>query len=102
MDPETKRLLEESLVVAKENNEMLKKVVRNQKWAAIYRTGYWFVIILFSFGAYYFVKPLMGNMLNLYSGGVSNMVNISDISKSLGDKKQMDEWNKLINDLNKN
>ncbi len=97
MDPETKRLLEESLVIAKENNEMLKKVVRNQKWAAIYRIGYWTVIILFSFGAYYFVKPLMGNMLNIYSGGVSNMGNISDISKGLGDSKQMDELIKLLN-----
>jgi len=99
MDPETKRLLEESLVITKENNEMLKKLVRNQKIANMYRIFYWSVIILSSVGAYYFIKPYLSSMSNLYSGGISGMsnININDVSKGLGDTKQMDELIKLLN-----
>ena len=96
MDPETKQLLKESLEVSKENNEMLKKIVRNQKWTNIYRVVYWGIIIFSSVGAYYFIQPYLSSMLNLYTGGVSNFGNINDITKSLGNKQQIED---LLNSL---
>jgi hypothetical protein len=86
MDPETKQLLRENLDIAKENNVMLKRIARSQKWAHISRFLYWGIIIFSSIGAYYFVKPFLGNLLNVY--GVSGGNNFSDFSKTFDNNKQ--------------
>ena len=99
MDPEVKKLLEENLRISKENNQLLLKVRSVQKWAQITRIIYWFVIIGVSLGAFYFIQPYLGNILNLYSGGVSGINNVSDISKNL--KNQQESVQSLIKELNK-
>lgn len=96
MDPETKQLLRESIDISKENNVMLKKMVRSQKWTNIYRVVYWSIIILSSFGAYYFIQPYLGSLINLYSGGVSGLENISDISKNLNLKTEKQQFQDLL------
>jgi hypothetical protein len=88
MDPEAKELLKKNLEVEEENNQMLKKMVRNQKLTNIYRVVYWSIIIFSSLGAYYFIQPYLSNLLNVYTGGVSGFNNISDITKNLSDKEQ--------------
>ena len=75
MDQEIKKLLEENLELAKENNELLKKVRNTQKLAQIYRIVYWVVIIGASYGAYYFVQPYIGGILDVYSGGGLDSLN---------------------------
>ncbi len=97
MDPETKQLLKDNLEIAKENNKMLSKMVRNQKWTNIYRVVYWGIIIFSSFGAYYFIQPYLGNLLNVY--GVSGINNVGDVTKTLNNNKQQME--DLINLLKK-
>jgi len=91
MDEETKKLLVE-------NNEMLKKLVFYQKWNQIYRICYWAIIILSALGAFYFLAPLMSNLVNVYTGGVGTS-SIGEIGKNLGDKTQMQD---LIKSLNSN
>jgi hypothetical protein len=98
VDPEVKQLLKENIALAKENNQLLRKLVHSQKMATIYRVVYWGIIILSSVGAYYFIQPYLGNLLNVYTGGVSGMNNISDITKSLSNKQQMED---LFNSLKK-
>ena len=83
MDQELKKLLEENLKVSKENNVILTKIRNVQRWGQITRVLYWVLIIGVSVGAFYYIKPYLGNLLNLYSGGVSNINNISDITKNL-------------------
>ena len=87
MDQELKKLLEENLKVSKENNVILTKIRSVQRWGQIARVLYWVLIIGVSVGAFYYIKPYLGNVLNLYSGGVSNMQNINDITKSLKDSQ---------------
>jgi uncharacterized membrane protein YraQ (UPF0718 family) len=96
MDPQTQQLLKESLEISKENNQMLKKMVRNQKWTNIYRVVYWGIIIFSSVGAYYFIQPFLGNLFNVYTGGVSNTSSMNDVFKNLNNKQQMQD---LINSL---
>jgi len=98
MDPEVKQLLEENLRLSKENNAMLLKVRSVQRWAQITRVLYWFVIVAAAFGAFYFLKPYVGNILNVYTGGVSGINNISDIKNSLSDQNQVQN---LLKELNK-
>ncbi|MDE2031065.1 MAG: hypothetical protein KGI58_02270 [Patescibacteria group bacterium] len=95
MDPETKQLLQENLDIAKENNLMLKKMVRSQKWTNIYRVVYWGIIILSSVGAYYFIQPFLGNLLNVY--GVSGVKNYGDVVNNLNSNKQ--QVQDLLNSL---
>ena len=83
MDQEEKHLLEENLRLSKENNVLLLKIRSVQRWAQITRIFYWFLIIGVSIGAFYFIKPYLGNLLNVYTGGVSGINNISDITKNL-------------------
>ena len=98
MDLEVKKLLEENLKISRENNELLLKVRRVQKWAQLTRVFYWIAIIGVSFGALYYLKPYLGNLINVYSGGVSNVENITDISKSLKDQQQIQDLLKSLNE----
>ena len=98
MDQEVRHLLEENLKLSKENNELLIKVRNVQRWQQITKIFYWIVIIAVSLGALYYLKPLLGNLTNLYTGGVSGINNISDITKNLSDQDQI---NNLLKELNK-
>ena len=90
MDENVKQLLTQNLMVAQENNLMLKKLVSAQKWAAVYRVVYWAVIIFSSIGAMVFLKPYLGNIISVYTGGglpTDTPVNIDSTIKSLNTNK---------------
>lgn len=97
MDPEVKHLLEENLKLSKENNQLLLKIRSVQRWAQITRVFYWVIIIGASFGALYYLKPYLGNLMNLYTGGVSGVQNFSDIKKSLSNQDQINDLLKSLN-----
>jgi hypothetical protein len=97
MDPYTKSLLEENLKLSKENNKLLLKIRSVQRWAQITRYLYWVVIIGVSFGAFYYIQPYLGNLLNVYTGGAYGMNNVGDITKSLSDKEQVQSLLKSLN-----
>jgi hypothetical protein len=98
MDPETKRLLEENLRLSQENNLMLIKVRNYLKWAQITKAFYWLLIIGISVGAFYFIKPYFGSLLNIYSGDISGLKGITSITTE-GDS--LDIMKSLLNQLNK-
>jgi len=83
MDPEIKQLLEENLRLSKENNQLLLKVRNVQKWAQITRIFYWIAIIGASFGALYYLKPYLGNLMNVYTGGISGSSSFSEMQDLL-------------------
>lgn len=62
MDDESKKMLEETLALAKENHEMLRKVRGAQKQAAFFRFMYWAFIILAGVGAFYFIQPYVDSI----------------------------------------
>ena len=96
MDEEIKGLLKENLSLSKENNQLLKKVRNFQRWSQITRFLYWFVIIGIAVGAFYFIQPYLGGVLNLYTGGVSDINSVKDINKTLS----VENWRDLIKDVN--
>ncbi len=69
MTPEEKSLLEETYRLTAENNAILKAVQRSNRMATIMRVLYWVVIIVMSFGAYYFIQPYLNMMLGLSGQG---------------------------------
>lgn len=98
MDLEVKQLLEENLKISKENNDLLLKIRSVQKWAQITRIFYWVAIIGASFGALYYLKPYLGNLMNVYTGGVSGINNFGDISESLSSQQQIQDLIKSLNE----
>lgn len=86
MDSETKELLKANFILNKENNELLKKIRKSQKWSQTSKAIYWFIIIAFGFGAWYFVQPYLESVLSVYSSvsggvsGINNLTNLSDVN----------------------
>jgi len=62
MDGEERQLLEKTFELAKENNKMLRKIRRGQKWASFMRMVYWIIIIGVSIGAFYYLQPYIEQM----------------------------------------
>jgi len=83
VDPESKKLLEETFVLTQENNSMLRSMKRSMRWARIMRIIYWVIIVGVSVGAYYFIQPYINQLLGVYSGAKSNFDNVGSVLKNL-------------------
>ena len=66
MDPESKKLLEDTFALAKENNSMLQSLRRSQQWATIMSFVYWIFIIGTAIGAFYFIQPYLNQIKDIY------------------------------------
>ena len=71
MQPEEKKLLEETYKLAEENNEMLHKIRMVQKRQAIFIFIKWFLIIGASVGIFYFLQPYV-DVLKSFIGETSS------------------------------
>jgi hypothetical protein len=79
MNPEEKEMLEEALELAEENNKILRKLQSSARWARFFRILYWAVIIGLSIWAYYYLQPLLQQLLEAYAGvkeGIDSLGNL--------------------------
>ena len=82
MDPESKKLLDDTFLLVKDNNIMLHKIRRGQKWASIMRIVYWLIIIGASIEAFYYLQPYVEKLMTLYNqvSGSSQTINKVDLN----------------------
>lgn len=66
MTPEERSLLERTHKLVEENNEILRSIRRTNRFSVVLRLLYWVVILVLSFGAYYFIQPYITTMLGVY------------------------------------
>jgi len=66
-DQELQHLLHENLRLAKENNRMLTKMHRYQRWQKASKVLYWIILIAIALGAYYYVKPYLMRVQDAYN-----------------------------------
>ncbi|MBU1046426.1 hypothetical protein KKH36_01430 [Patescibacteria group bacterium] len=66
MDLEDKKIIRENLEIAKENQQMIKKMRRSMFLSSLTRVIYWVIIIGASFGAYYFFQPYLDMAKDTY------------------------------------
>jgi hypothetical protein len=85
MDPESKKLLEETLELEKENNKILRSMRRSMFWSRVMNTLYWLIIIGISLGAFYFLQPYFDKMLNLYNSVTGTQQKLNTENGSLQD-----------------
>jgi hypothetical protein len=98
MEEDTKKLIAENIALNKENNAMLKKLIVYQKWNQIYKITYWSIIILSAIGAFYFIKPMLSNLVDIYTGGAgtSNVNSFNDLN-NLSSNKEIQDMLKSLN-----
>ena len=76
MTPEDRSLLQRTYAMAEENNKILRSIRRSTRFSMLFRVVYWAVIVIASFGAYYFIQPYVQTMLGAYEqiqGGISGL-----------------------------
>lgn len=78
MDPDTQKMIRETLRLSRENNEMLHKMRSAQKRAAFWR----FVKLLISIGlfilAYRFIMPYVNDLRDSYESARSSLEQIQE------------------------
>jgi len=82
MDPESKKLLEETLTLEQENNKILHSMRRSMMWTRVMNVIYWLIIIGISVGAFYFLQPYFDKVIGLYNtiSGTEQKVNTTSNS----------------------
>lgn len=78
MDPELKKKIDETLELTKENHKILKSMRSHARWSSIMRAVYWLIILVTAFGAYYFVKPVIDDVMEAYSGVVDSINSVKE------------------------
>jgi len=73
MDLPEKKLLDETIELARENNKLIKKIHRSIVIGRTFRILYWVVIIGFALGLFYFLQPYIELLGTLY-GNVQDTV----------------------------
>ena len=74
---ELKELVRQAVALGEENNNLLRKMRRAEKWSSFFRFIYWIIIIGLSVGAFYFIQPYAAALESLWqrsglSGSISN------------------------------
>ncbi|MDB5259380.1 MAG: protein of unknown function with transrane region [Candidatus Taylorbacteria bacterium] len=80
MTPEERNLLERTLKVSEENNDILKSIRRSNRISTVLRVLYWIVIIGLSFGAYYFIQPYIEQVSGLYNEAQQSIDNVKGVT----------------------
>jgi hypothetical protein len=68
MNPEERKMLEETRALAIENRDILRSIQRTLRVSAVFKALYWIIIIGATFGAYYFIQPYV----DILNGGFSD------------------------------
>lgn len=99
MDDDDKRKLDRILKLAEENNEYVRKVRSSQKTSQMMKAIYWVVIIMFTVGGFYAIKPYLNTINGLYSSiGGSPTKGVSGFK--MPDTKQLQDLLKEISPSN--
>ena len=85
MDPESKKLLQDTLALTEENNKMLHKIRGIQRRGAIWQALKWIIIIGIAFGSFYFIEPYLNKVMELYNTvtGMEQKINNNPIQDLL-------------------
>lgn len=79
MSPEEKALLERTYRLTEENNNMLRSLRRAQRFGTAFRVLYWTLIIVTSFGAYYFVQPYLKAASGVYGTATDSVAQFREL-----------------------
>ncbi|MBX4209528.1 hypothetical protein KW799_02470 [Candidatus Parcubacteria bacterium] len=62
MNPEERRMLEETRELVEENTVILRRIQRSQRMGLAFRAIYWVAIIAATYGAYFLIQPYVDSL----------------------------------------
>ena len=68
MNDQEHKMLQEIIELSSENNLMLHKMLRAQRWASFWRFFYWTIIIGSLVIGYYWAEPYLAPFVNFFGG----------------------------------
>jgi hypothetical protein len=83
MDPEYMRRLDRIEEMVEENRDILRKLNRARKIGIATRIIYWIFVLALAFGAYYYIEPYVGDLMQFYKNVKSNVEKVSKTSQNL-------------------
>jgi hypothetical protein len=83
MDPETREMIETTLELARENNKMLRKVRGVQQREMIWRIVKTAVILGLALGLFYFLEPVINQIIGVYSSIFGSAQNAADLLQGI-------------------
>ena len=77
LEPHEKILLEQTAELTQENNKVLHKLLRAQRWSQFGSLLRWVVIVGSILGAYYYLQPYLDNVIRAYQNVTSALPDIN-------------------------
>jgi hypothetical protein len=69
MEPEERKMLEDTLRIVQHNNRMLRRI-RHEVWfARLSHLMYWIIILGISIAGYYYLKPYLADLTQAVQSG---------------------------------
>ncbi|HEY4503063.1 MAG TPA: hypothetical protein VJC14_01365 [Candidatus Paceibacterota bacterium] len=81
MDPESKKLLTDTLALTQENNSMLHDMKRTMRWQRIMSFVYWIFIVGSAVGAYYLIQPYVDSLMSAYGSASEALKSLKNIGQ---------------------
>jgi hypothetical protein len=81
MNPEEKKILEDTYRLANENHRLLKKMRRGIFLSHLTRIIYWIILIVMALGLYYYIQPYVNSFIDIFV----QISNVFGKMKSVGD-----------------
>lgn len=97
MDQELRELLEKNLKISEENNDLLKKMHRSQRWSMVMSAMYWLFIVGITFGVYYYLQPYITTLLETYTSLIGGIEDIQQKTQSFPDANTISDFLKGLN-----
>ena len=80
MDPEDRKLLQETIELVRENNQMLHKVRRVQKRTTLWSIFKITIVVGIALGSFYFLQPYVDRLVEIYKSVFSLEQQLKDSS----------------------
>ncbi len=82
MDPEIKRLLEETRALAKDNHDMLRSIRRHQRYSAIWTVIVWVIVLALPLYLYQqYMQPIVARFSSTSTTTTSGMFGLQTIAE---------------------
>lgn len=85
MDPEERKVLDELANLARENNKILHKMLRADRWRQFYFFLRWGIVIAITVGAFYYFQPVIDSTLTNYSAFRKSFQSVTGVEAPLPD-----------------
>ena len=79
MDSESKKLLEDTFALAKDNNKILHYIRRSMHLQHFLSFVYWLLIIGSMFATYYFAQPYIAKFMDIYTRASNELNTIKQL-----------------------